>query len=319
MAVDIRAEGYPSSHVLGNPIEPHHGKLTVDHVNPNLNEVVYNGIDVAIGMIPDVHSGSADLVEHNPITWLEHFAPGLGVDQQLVLPSPVVGEMQAIVLHLSPLVDPTEVEVQQVIQEPEEVLGLNGGIEEEVLHATQLLKLLEVGDPGTSSIPTIVVALHVTAIQSSRRWARVENLGPLVLIVLIQVGDRPFHGDPAYALGLNLPGRPKIIDIAAALVERRVVRARQIAKIVPSEILSILGQNPCQVLPVLQVSGRQDGVRDGSTVWLPETNGSFDPFSAVHALLYEWAQHILIYIVAFAAPAAVIISIKSVLEAAKEK
>lgn len=52
-------------------------------------------------------------------------------------------------------------------------------------------------------------------------------------------------------------------------------------------------------------------VAASANVWSPLYN--------VHALLYEWAQHILIYIVAFAAPAAVIISIKSVLEAAKEK
>jgi hypothetical protein len=39
----------------------------------------------------------------------------------------------------------------------------------------------------------------------------------------------------------------------------------------------------------------------------------------IHPLLYYWASAILSYIVAFAAPAAVIISIKSVLTMAKEK
>lgn len=39
----------------------------------------------------------------------------------------------------------------------------------------------------------------------------------------------------------------------------------------------------------------------------------------IHPLLYFWASAILSYIVAFAAPAAVIISIKSVLAMAKEK
>ncbi len=45
------------------------------------------------------------------------------------------------------------------------------------------------------------------------------------------------------------------------------------------------------------------------------------PLSAVEALeiLYYFATYILRYIIAFAAPAAVIISIKSVLEMAKEK
>ncbi len=52
-------------------------------------------------------------------------------------------------------------------------------------------------------------------------------------------------------------------------------------------------------------------VAAASNVWYPLSN--------VHELLYEWASYILTYIVAFAAPAAVIISIKSVLAMAKEK
>jgi len=43
------------------------------------------------------------------------------------------------------------------------------------------------------------------------------------------------------------------------------------------------------------------------------------PLSNIHELLYYWATAILSYIVAFAAPAAVIIAVKSVLPIAKEK
>jgi len=43
------------------------------------------------------------------------------------------------------------------------------------------------------------------------------------------------------------------------------------------------------------------------------------PLSNIHELLYYWATYILNYIVAFAAPAAVIIAIKSVFAMAKEK
>ena len=46
-------------------------------------------------------------------------------------------------------------------------------------------------------------------------------------------------------------------------------------------------------------------------VWLPLMN--------IHRLLYDWAVYILQYITAFAAPAAVIIAIKSVLQMAKDK
>jgi len=45
-------------------------------------------------------------------------------------------------------------------------------------------------------------------------------------------------------------------------------------------------------------------------VWLPLMN--------IHRLLYDWAVYILQYITAFAAPAAVIIAIKSVLQMAKD-
>jgi len=43
------------------------------------------------------------------------------------------------------------------------------------------------------------------------------------------------------------------------------------------------------------------------------------PLSNIHALLNYWATYILNYVVAFAAPAAVIIAVKSVLAMAKEK
>ncbi|MDH5634542.1 MAG: hypothetical protein OEY30_01810 [Candidatus Bathyarchaeota archaeon] len=52
-------------------------------------------------------------------------------------------------------------------------------------------------------------------------------------------------------------------------------------------------------------------VASAADVWAPLGN--------IHELLYYWATAILDYIVAFAAPAAVIISIKSVFAIAKEK
>lgn len=52
-------------------------------------------------------------------------------------------------------------------------------------------------------------------------------------------------------------------------------------------------------------------VAAGANVW--------EPLCAVHDLLYFWATGILNYIVAFAAPAAVIIAIKEILTIAKEK
>jgi len=52
-------------------------------------------------------------------------------------------------------------------------------------------------------------------------------------------------------------------------------------------------------------------VAASANVWLP--------LGTIHDLLYEWAYYILHYIVAFAAPAAVIIAIKAVLAMTKEK
>jgi hypothetical protein len=45
----------------------------------------------------------------------------------------------------------------------------------------------------------------------------------------------------------------------------------------------------------------------------------WSPLSTIHELLYYWATGILNYIVAFAAPAAVIIAIKAILTMAREK
>jgi len=52
-------------------------------------------------------------------------------------------------------------------------------------------------------------------------------------------------------------------------------------------------------------------VAASANVWLP--------LQSIHVLLYDWAYYILNYIVAFAAPAAVLIAIKAVLTMAKEK
>jgi hypothetical protein len=45
----------------------------------------------------------------------------------------------------------------------------------------------------------------------------------------------------------------------------------------------------------------------------------WSPLSNIHELLYDWARAILSYIVAFAAPAAVITAVKSMLPMVKEK
>jgi hypothetical protein len=52
-------------------------------------------------------------------------------------------------------------------------------------------------------------------------------------------------------------------------------------------------------------------VATSANVWAPLNN--------IHELLYNWATYILNYIVAFAAPAAVIIAVKSVFAVAREK
>jgi hypothetical protein len=52
-------------------------------------------------------------------------------------------------------------------------------------------------------------------------------------------------------------------------------------------------------------------VASASNVWFP--------LHTIHQLLYDWASYIMSYIVAFAAPAAVINAIKSVLVISREK
>ncbi len=52
-------------------------------------------------------------------------------------------------------------------------------------------------------------------------------------------------------------------------------------------------------------------VASSANVWAPLAN--------IHELLYDWAAEILLFIVAFVAPAAVINSIKAVLETARTK
>ncbi|MCJ7424837.1 hypothetical protein MUP01_11315 [Candidatus Bathyarchaeota archaeon] len=49
------------------------------------------------------------------------------------------------------------------------------------------------------------------------------------------------------------------------------------------------------------------------------SGGVWSPLNTIHELLYQWATYILRYIVAFAAPAAVINAIRSVLTVTRDK
>ena len=102
-------------------------------------------------------------LEHFGIPGFEQPAPQLGLDQQAGLRAPVVGKMQAVVFHPDPLVDPAQVEGQQVVHQAAQAGRFAGQIHEEILHAAQLLELFEIGDPRAARVPALVEPAHVAA------------------------------------------------------------------------------------------------------------------------------------------------------------
>ena len=76
-------------------------------------------------------------------------------------------------------------------------------------------------------------------------------------------------------------------------------------------IVGLVSITTKEVRPFLIASIALMVTRVGLDVW--------EPLSTIHDLLYYWATGILNYIVAFVAPAAVIISVKSIWALAKEK
>ncbi len=120
------------------------------------------------------------------------------------------------------------------------------------------------------------------------RWAYILFV-VIAVVAGLAVGWMAYNGDPGYA---EIHGYVTLIMLILGI------------------IIGITSITAKEVTPFL-IATIALLVAAGSNVW--------SPLQSIHALLYEFADHILTYIVAFAAPAAVIISIKSVLAMAKEK
>jgi hypothetical protein len=76
-------------------------------------------------------------------------------------------------------------------------------------------------------------------------------------------------------------------------------------------IVGLVSITTKEVIPFLIASIALMVTRVGLDVW--------EPLSTIHDLLYYWAKGILDYIVAFVAPAAVVISIRSIWALAQKK
>ena len=126
------------------------------------------------------------------------------------------------------------------------------------------------------------------------RWAFIAFVAIAIVMGLV-VGYMAFDKHPA---GFNDPG--------VADVNGRVTLIMLILGI----IVGITSVTAKEVLPFLIV-----------TIALVVTNVAdvWSPLSRVHELLYYWVTGILNYIVAFAAPAAVVIAVNAVFAMTKKK
>ena len=283
LPVEVRAEAHPAGVVLLQHVVADHAGLAVEHLHSQVQQVGEDVEDVAVGVEVHVHPRVAHLVEHGAIDRLEELPPQLRGDQQLLLGAPVVGEVQPVVLVLQPAVDPAQVELQQVVAQAVDLLGLVGQVHQEVLHAAQLLHLLEEGDPGPARVPVPAAAGHVAAVEAPLGRAGAE-LRPAEARVGGPVGQGPLHRDAADPLVVHRPQGAEVVPVQAALVQGRVVLALQVRQIGPAEVLVHAGQDLLQRAPVLELGRGQDAVGDGRPVRVVETDRALDPFAAVHAL-----------------------------------
>jgi len=66
-------------------------------------------------VLPNIQTAVFDFFEHGGIDGFEKPALKLRVYQQVGLRSPIVGKMQALIIQLEPLINPAEIEGQQII------------------------------------------------------------------------------------------------------------------------------------------------------------------------------------------------------------
>ena len=120
------------------------------------------------------------------------------------------------------------------------------------------------------------------------RWAFVAFVIIAIVMGLV-VGYMRYNADPNYA---NANGYVTLLLLILGIIVGLIsIAAKEVTPFLIATIALI--------------------VASISNVWLPLTT--------IHELLYDWATAILNYIVAFTAPAAVIIAIKSVFAMEKAK
>jgi len=126
------------------------------------------------------------------------------------------------------------------------------------------------------------------------RWAFIAFIAAAILIGLV-VGYMAFDKHPA---GFSDPG---VADINGWVT---------LIMLILGIIVGITSITAKEVIPFLIV-----------TIALIVTNVAdvWSPLSRVHELLYYWATGILNYVVAFAAPAAVIVAVNAVFAMTKKK
>jgi hypothetical protein len=125
-------------------------------------------------------------------------------------------------------------------------------------------------------------------IEQIAKWAYIAFVA-IAIIAGLAVGYMAFSGDPNLA---SVNGWITLIMLILGI------------------IIGITSITAKEVMPFL-IATIALIVASSANGWLPLTN--------IHELLYYWATYILNYIVAFAAPAAVIIAVRSVMAMAKEK
>src|SRR5208337_5624635 len=121
-----------SPHVFGKPVVAHHRDLAIDHLHAELYQITENVSYLTVRVIPDVHASLAHPPEHLRVAGFENPPPRFRLDEQTGLAAPVVGKVQAVIIELGPLVNPSQVEIQQVVEQAVKRPGLAGNIHQEV-------------------------------------------------------------------------------------------------------------------------------------------------------------------------------------------
>ncbi len=170
-------------------------------------------------MEPYIETVILDFWKHFSINWLEERPPEIRRYQQVILASPVISEMKALVIIFQPFIEPCEVKLKKIVPQTVYFRRLKCQGYKKVLKTHKLLHLFKEYDPCSPGIIFITVPWHMSAVKPVFRNSGAEYLRPFEIIIIRKIRFyRIDNGDSAPSFDSHPPSCAPVIKMLSKLI-----------------------------------------------------------------------------------------------------